>query len=340
VKNRFQSLPFKCNLQRYRAGRRGKDDRGLVILMMDERMDPAVAKDMLHGRSDPLNSAFHLTYSMILNLIRLEGGAPENLMGASFAQFQNDRNLPKLEAAAAALGEERDAVEVEDGEAVAEYVNLRDTLAVLQSERRDVLNLPAHSVPFLQPGRLVRVCTRDPRAVSAEAASAGEDGGAAARAAADVGAEWGMVVSFDRNGTEYLVDVLCMIADQPVDKKNPAVGGRKRFQIKPIVPAEVAEGEEGWFEAEKCEPRVVQVPLSQVDCLSSVRVYSPKDLRPIEGRQRVQKSIAEVIKRFPDGIPLLNPEEDMKVEGAQFRKLVRWGCTSVCRTTNICCYQI
>ena len=32
-----------------RAGRRGLDDRGLVILMMDERMDPAVAKDMLHG---------------------------------------------------------------------------------------------------------------------------------------------------------------------------------------------------------------------------------------------------------------------------------------------------
>ena len=113
---------------------------------------------------------------MILNLIRLEGGAPENLMTASFAQFQNDRNLPKLEAAAARLAEERDAVVIDDGEAVAEYVNLRDTLAVLQSERRDVLNLPAHSVPFLQPGRLVRVCTRDPRAVSAEAASAGEDG--------------------------------------------------------------------------------------------------------------------------------------------------------------------
>jgi superfamily II RNA helicase len=27
-----------------RAGRRGKDDRGLVILMMDERMDPAVGR--------------------------------------------------------------------------------------------------------------------------------------------------------------------------------------------------------------------------------------------------------------------------------------------------------
>lgn len=312
-----------------RAGRRGKDDRGLVILMMDERMDPAVAKDMLHGRSDPLDSAFHLTYSMILNLIRVEGAEPENLMTSSFAQFQSDRNLPKLEAAAEALAVARDAVEVEDGEAVADFVNLRDTLAVLQSERRDILNLPAHAVPFLQPGRLARVCTRDPRSVSAEAASAGEDGGAAAVAAAGVGAEWGMVVNFERSGIEYLVDVLVMVSERAVEKKSPAAGStvRSRFQIKSIdssgddAPAADADG--GETGSEVCEPRVVQVPLSQLDCLSSVRVYSPKDLRPIEARLRVQKSLAEVLRRFPDGVPRLNPEEDMKVEGAQFRKLVR-----------------
>ena len=77
-----------------RAGRRGLDDRGLVILMMDERMDPAVAKDMLHGRSDPLNSAFKLTYGQITNLTRIEGAEPEKLIAKSFAQFQNDRICP------------------------------------------------------------------------------------------------------------------------------------------------------------------------------------------------------------------------------------------------------
>ena len=135
-----------------------------------------------------------------------------------------------------------------------------------------------------------------------------------------------MVVSFERNGTEYLVDVLAMVADQPVDMKNNNPTRGKRFQIKPIVPTSTA-GEESSSASSSSlnngEPRVVQVPLSQVDRLSSVRVYSPKDMRPIEGRVRVQKSIAEVMKRFPDGIPLLNPEEDMKVEGSNFRKLVR-----------------
>lgn len=32
-----------------RAGRRGKDDRGIVIQMLDEKMDPQVAKGKWYG---------------------------------------------------------------------------------------------------------------------------------------------------------------------------------------------------------------------------------------------------------------------------------------------------
>src|SRR3569623_218280 len=38
-----------------RAGRRGLDERGIVILMVDEKMEPAVAKGMVKGSADPLN---------------------------------------------------------------------------------------------------------------------------------------------------------------------------------------------------------------------------------------------------------------------------------------------
>lgn len=295
---------------------------------MDERMDPSVAKDMLHGRSDALNSAFHLTYSMVLNVTRIEGANLEGMMTSSFAQFQNDRNLPKLEAAAAALAKERDAVEVEDSEAVAEYVNMRDTLAVLRSERRDILNLPVHCVPFLNSGRIIRVCTADPKAVSAAAASAGEDGGAAAMASAEVNAEWGAIVDFKRDGSEYTVDVLVMTVEAAADKRQSRVGRQSRFHIRPIVtPSATAEnGKEAATDAHlvaTAEPRVLSLPLSQIDAMTKVRVYFAKNLVPIEGRQRGQKSIAEVIKRFPDGIPLLDPEEDMKIDSSQFRKLVR-----------------
>eukprot|EP01048_Picozoa_sp_COSAG05_P010047 COSAG05_NODE_864_length_6891_cov_387.780330_7_plen_134_part_00 len=74
----------------FTAGRRGLDDKGIVIQMVDEKLEPAVAKDMLKGASDPLNSTFHLGYNMLLNLYRVEAANPETMIISSFAQFQND----------------------------------------------------------------------------------------------------------------------------------------------------------------------------------------------------------------------------------------------------------
>ena len=37
-----------------RAGRRGKDEKGIVIQILDEQMEPDVAKNMIYGASDPL----------------------------------------------------------------------------------------------------------------------------------------------------------------------------------------------------------------------------------------------------------------------------------------------
>lgn len=43
-----------------RAGRRGKDDKGLVIQMIDEKVDPDVVKGMIYGASDPLYSSYQI----------------------------------------------------------------------------------------------------------------------------------------------------------------------------------------------------------------------------------------------------------------------------------------
>lgn len=55
-----------------RAGRRGLDDRGIVIQMVDEKLEPSAARSILKGGADPLNSSFHLGYNMLLNLLRVE----------------------------------------------------------------------------------------------------------------------------------------------------------------------------------------------------------------------------------------------------------------------------
>ncbi|KAG2483942.1 hypothetical protein HYH03_017262, partial [Edaphochlamys debaryana] len=101
-----------------RAGRRGLDDRGVVILMLDQRLEPPVAKEMVRGAPDTLYSAFHLGYNMLLGLMRVEGAEPEQLMAASFRQFQTERSLPALEARVAALEAARDAIEIGDEAAV------------------------------------------------------------------------------------------------------------------------------------------------------------------------------------------------------------------------------
>ena len=80
-----------------RAGRRGLDDRGVVIMMCDEKLEPAAAKNMIKGEADRLDSAFHLGYNMVLNLMKVEGVSPEFMLERCFFQFQSQANVPTLE---------------------------------------------------------------------------------------------------------------------------------------------------------------------------------------------------------------------------------------------------
>ena len=79
-----------------RAGRRGLDEKGIVILMVDEKMSPNVGRNLVKGQADAMNSAFHLTYNMVLNLLRVEEINPEYMLERSFFQFQQYAALPKL----------------------------------------------------------------------------------------------------------------------------------------------------------------------------------------------------------------------------------------------------
>ena len=79
-----------------RAGRRGKDDKGIVLQVLDEKMEPAVAKGILYGEADRLDSSYHVTYNMLLNLLRVEGADPDYLVRSSFHQYQQEADAPAL----------------------------------------------------------------------------------------------------------------------------------------------------------------------------------------------------------------------------------------------------
>ncbi|XP_073200040.1 exosome RNA helicase MTR4 isoform X3 [Lepidochelys kempii] len=144
-----------------RAGRRGMDDRGIVILMVDEKMSPTIGKQLLKGSADPLNSAFHLTYNMVLNLLRVEEINPEYMLEKSFYQFQHYRAIPGVVEKVNKLDEQYNKIEIPNEESVVIYYKIRQQLAKLGKEIEEYVHKPKYCLPFLQPGRLVKVKNED-----------------------------------------------------------------------------------------------------------------------------------------------------------------------------------
>lgn len=158
-----------------RAGRRGIDDRGIVILMIDEKMSPSVGKDLIKGKPDAINSAFHLTYNMVLNLLRVEDVNPEYMLQHSFYQFQHYAEVPKLIQSKLIfyfkyvlkypinfqelkkLEEQHENVEVANEQKVGDYFKIKTQLAEFSAQFLSFLRKPQYIVPFLQAGRLLKV---------------------------------------------------------------------------------------------------------------------------------------------------------------------------------------
>lgn len=74
---------------------------------------------------------------------------------------------------------------------------------------------------------------------------------------------------------------------------------------------------------DKGTPLIVPVLLSTVEALSHIRIFLPKDLRQDQARDTVWKSVLEVQRRFPDGITLLDPIENMGIKDEKFLNLVK-----------------
>ena len=108
--------------------------------MLDEALDPTVAKSMLKGESDTLNSSFHLGYNMLLNLLRVEDVNPVNLMARSFHQFQSTRRTPDITRRLEGKEVEREAlrqkIQTGAGEGAGEYVQWMEQVDEIHQQLR------------------------------------------------------------------------------------------------------------------------------------------------------------------------------------------------------------
>lgn len=270
-----------------RAGRRGLDDKGIVILMIDEKVSKVVGKDIVQGKPDPINSAFHLTYNMVLNLLRVEEINPEYMLERSFFQFQNQSSIPDLYRRVQKKQKEVNAIKIPMESSIATYYHIRDQLDTLAKQFRSFITAPTYLVPFLQPGRMVKVQKEN-----------------------DEEFEWGIIVNFKKqsNGernplkeeTVTIVDVLLHVDDDYEKTSDPRPCPANKQGSVEVVP-------------------VVHNLISRI---SSLRLLYPKDLRPAENRRSILKTINEVKKRFPNGPPLLNPINDMNIKDPNFKNIV------------------
>ncbi|GAV86028.1 DEAD domain-containing protein/Helicase_C domain-containing protein/DSHCT domain-containing protein/rRNA_proc-arch domain-containing protein [Cephalotus follicularis] len=274
-----------------RAGRRGKDERGICITMIDEQIEMNALKDMILGKPAPLVSTFRLSYYSILNLMSRADGqfTAEHVIKNSFHQFQYEKTLPDIGKKVSKLEQEAASLDTSGKTEVAEYHKLKLDMAQFEKRLMSEITRPERVLYYLLPGRLVKV----------------------REGSTDWG--WGVVVNVIKKssggstlpsrGGYYIVDTLLHCS--PGSSEN---GSRP----KPCPPT---PGEKG-------EMHVVPVQLALISALSTIRVSIPADLRPLEARQSILLAVQELGTRFPQGLPKLNPVKDMKIEDPEIVELV------------------
>ncbi|GKT36710.1 ATP-dependent RNA helicase mtr4 [Aduncisulcus paluster] len=147
-----------------RAGRRGQDEKGTVMVLLSESLDSDDLKGMVKGSSHPLESSFKLSWTMVLTLKRREDGSPAEVINNSFAVYHQRHSLPQL---VGSLGEAKEALaQSEKSMTVADIQDLETWLKVCESERhrsemiRHFVTSPARSKRFIRIGRVVQFVGR------------------------------------------------------------------------------------------------------------------------------------------------------------------------------------
>uniref|UniRef100_A0A7N2RFK9 Helicase C-terminal domain-containing protein n=1 Tax=Quercus lobata TaxID=97700 RepID=A0A7N2RFK9_QUELO len=155
-----QLLPGEYTQMAGRAGRRGLDSIGTVVVMCrDEILEESDLKHVMVGSPTRLESQFRLTYIMILHLLRVEELKVEDMLKRSFAEFHAQKKLPEQQQLLMRkLAQPTKTIECIKGEpAIEEYYEMyADAEKYDSAISEKVMQLPA-AQQCLTPGRVVVV---------------------------------------------------------------------------------------------------------------------------------------------------------------------------------------
>ncbi|KAL1222056.1 DExH-box ATP-dependent RNA helicase DExH11 [Cardamine amara subsp. amara] len=153
-----QLLPGEYTQMAGRAGRRGLDKTGTVVVMCrDEVPDESDLKRIIVGSATRLESQFRLTYIMILHLLRVEELKVEDMLKRSFAEFHAQKKLPeKQQLLMIKRSQPIKNIECIKGEpAIEEYYEMYMEANECNSKMSEAVMQSPYAHNFLVPGRVV-----------------------------------------------------------------------------------------------------------------------------------------------------------------------------------------
>ncbi|KAK9280712.1 hypothetical protein L1049_014410 [Liquidambar formosana] len=155
-----QLLPGEYTQMAGRAGRRGLDKIGTVVVMCrDEIPEETDLKHVMVGSATKLASQFRLTYIMILHLLRVEELKVEDMLKRSFAEFHSQKKLPEQQQLLMRkLAQPTKAIECIKGEPeIEEYYEMYSEAEKYSNHILEAVMQSSAAQQFLSPGRVVLV---------------------------------------------------------------------------------------------------------------------------------------------------------------------------------------
>ncbi|KAG9154188.1 hypothetical protein Leryth_000664 [Lithospermum erythrorhizon] len=155
-----QLLPGEYTQMAGRAGRRGLDKIGTVVLMCrDDIPDERDLKNVIVGSATRLESQFRLTYIMILHLLRVEELKVEDMLKRSFAEFHAQKKLPEQQQLLMRkLAQPTKTIECIKGEpAIEDYFEIYAEAESFNNQIAEAVMQSSNAQQYLSPGRVVVV---------------------------------------------------------------------------------------------------------------------------------------------------------------------------------------